>query len=245
MKDLMNRERNVDASVANIAIHNPNALQVFAKYNIDYCCGGQQTLEDACHRLGLDANAVMVEIIESTPGNSNSNIRPETWRSSFLIDFIVENHHSYIRIAAQEITALLEKVCERHESENPELNQISTTFSALKDELLNHMDKEELALFPAIKRLETLNSDSNPLRKIVQVPIDAMEEEHRTAGELVSRIRSLTHNYSPPDFACPTFRATYERLKEFEDDLLMHIHLENNILFQRFKPLSNVSEIIS
>src|SRR5688572_12204073 len=97
------------------------------------------------------------------------------------------------------------------------------------------MEKEELVLFPAIKRLESQNIQGHPLSATIQAPIGAMEHEHVIAGDLVKQIRSLSDNYTPPDFACPTFRITYKKLQEFDNDLMKHIHLENNILFERLK----------
>ena len=97
------------------------------------------------------------------------------------------------------------------------------------------MKKEELVLFPAIKRLEAQHHDDHPLSASIQAPIDAMVHEHVIAGDLVKQIRTLSNNYTPPDFACPTFKITYQKLREFDNDLMKHVHLENNILFERFK----------
>jgi regulator of cell morphogenesis and NO signaling len=97
------------------------------------------------------------------------------------------------------------------------------------------MEKEELILFPAIRRLEAQIAGNHPMEVMIQSPIAAMEDDHETAGVLIKEIRTLSNNYTPPDFACPTFRVTFQKLKEFDNDLMKHIHLENNILFQRFK----------
>ena len=224
-----------ELNVAQLAIAQPGALTVFTKYNIDYCCGGHRSLEEACDRMGLDPVKIRTEIQQTSPTDLSQALRPEKWSSAFLIDFIIENHHSFVWAAIPELETLLEKVCDRHGNDSPELLQIQEAFVDLSEELTSHMEKEEIGLFPAIKRLEEQNMENNPIERIIQLPIAAMEDEHKAAGDLVKRIRSLSANYTPPDFACPTFQVTYQKLKAFDNDLMRHIHLENNILFERYK----------
>jgi len=223
-----------ELTVAQLAVDRPGALSVFTKYNIDYCCGGHRSLEEACQRVGLDPEKIRAEIQQTSPSDAGQVLRPETWAAGFLVDFIVENHHAFVRKAIPELEALLDKVCERHGHDATELLAIHEVFSDLSEELIQHMEKEELVLFPAIKRLDMEQDDRHPLGKFIQAPIVAMEEEHQAAGELVKLLRTLSDNYTPPEFACPTFRVTFQRLKEFDEDLMKHIHLENNILFERF-----------
>jgi regulator of cell morphogenesis and NO signaling len=223
-----------NATVAQMAISYPAALSVFEKYKIDYCCGGHRSLEEACLRIGLDPAIVRKEIYQ-TSGEEHSMLRPERWSSSMLIDFIVQNHHSYVEDAIPEIKALLEKVCAAHGNDNIELLAIREDFEELADELNAHMQKEEFVLFPAIKRLESQQHADHPLAKAIQDPIGVMEHEHDAAGELIKRIRSLSNHYTTPEYACPTYRITYKKLQEFDNDLMRHIHLENNILFERMR----------
>jgi regulator of cell morphogenesis and NO signaling len=222
-------------TVAQLAISHPGALAVFTKYNIDYCCGGHRSLEEACRRIGLDPEKIKAEIIQSAAGDTSQNIRPENWTSTFLADYIIQNHHSYVKKAIPEVQAFLDKVCDAHGNDCIELLQIRECFLDLSEELTSHMQKEELVLFPAIKRLDVQDRDDHPLTSSIQAPVGAMEHEHVIAGDLVKRIRTLSGNYTPPDFACPTFRITYKKLQEFDNDLMKHIHLENNILFPRVK----------
>jgi regulator of cell morphogenesis and NO signaling len=224
-----------ELTVAQLAIARPGALAVFTKYNIDYCCGGHRSFEDACHRIGLDPDQIRIEIYQTSPTDSVQALRPDSWSSTLLVDFIIENHHSFIRKAIPELQALLEKVCDRHGNDSPELLKIREFFLDLSEELTNHMVKEEMVLFPAIKRLEAESQENNPIQRIIQAPITAMEDEHEAAGNLLKQIRLLSANYTPPDFACPTFKIAYQKLKEFDNDLMRHIHLENNILFERYK----------
>jgi regulator of cell morphogenesis and NO signaling len=223
-------------TVAQLAISQPGALAIFTKYNIDYCCGGHRTLEDACLKLGLDPEAIKSEIHRSTGPEGAQDLHPEKWSSSFLVDFIIQNHHSYVRESIPDIHQFLDKVCDAHGIECIELLNIRERFLELSQELIQHMEKEELVLFPAIKRIDAQHRDDHPLSIAIQPPIVSMEHEHLIAGDLVKQIRVLSGNYTPPDFACPTFQITYRMLKEFDNDLMRHIHLENNILFERFKP---------
>jgi len=222
-------------TVGQLAISHPGALTVFTKYNIDYCCGGHRSIEDACTRIGLDPEKIKAEILQRSSGDTSMAIRPENWNSSLLVDYIVQNHHSYVKNAIPEIQAFLDKVCDAHGNDCPELPLIRENFLDLSEELTSHMEKEERVLFPAIKRLESQNDVDHPLASTLQVPIGAMEHEHVVAGDLVKHIRASSNNYTPPDFACPTFRITYKKLQEFDNDLMRHIHLENNILFERMK----------
>lgn len=223
-----------DATVAQLVVSNPAALTVFAKYNIDYCCGGHQSLDEACRKQGLDPAVIKDEILKTPDCETAAVMHPENWSSTFLADYIVQNHHHYVRKAIPEVQALLDKVCEAHGDDCQELLNIRENFFDLSDELTIHMQKEELVLFPAIKRLEE-RLNEGVLKSSIQTPINAMEHEHVVAGDLIKQIRELSNNYTPPDFACPTFRITYKKLQEFDADLMQHIHLENNILFERFK----------
>lgn len=221
-------------TVAQLAISWPGALAVFTRHNIDYCCGGHRSLRDACVRAGLDPEKIQAEI-EQTAATSNENFHPQNWSSSFLVDYIVENHHRFVRRAIPELEALLDRVCERHGSDTPQLLKIRDAFAALADDLTHHMHKEEMVLFPAIKEIEKLQRDSRRVPSDIDAPIQVMEHEHAVAGDLVKQIRTLSDNYSAPAHACTTFQVTFQKLREFDNDLMQHIHLENNLLFDRFK----------
>lgn len=222
-------------TIAQLAIAHPGALAVFTKHNIDYCCGGHRSIDDACLRLGLDAEKIKEEIDRLERSESFQDLHPENWSSTFLVDFVIQNHHRYVRESIPQIQQFLDKVCDAHGNQCLELLNIRERFIDLAEELTQHMDKEELVLFPAIKRLDAQNHDDHPLSIAIQPPIISMEQEHVVAGNLLKQIRSLSKNYAPPESACPTFRITYQKLQEFDNDLMRHIHLENNILFERLK----------
>jgi regulator of cell morphogenesis and NO signaling len=221
-------------TVAQIAVEYPGTLAIFTRYNIDYCCGGHRSIDEACTRAGLDPEKIKAEIRQVLEERPAESLRPETWSSGFLADYIVQNHHAYVKKAIPEIQAFLDKVCDAHGNDVFELLQIREAFIDLSEELTSHMQKEELVLFPAIKRLEE-DRDERALTPTLQAPVEVMEHEHVIAGDLVKQIRMLSDNYTAPDFACPTFRITYKKLQEFDNDLMKHIHLENNILFERVK----------
>lgn len=226
---------NNSLTIAQLAVSKPGALAVFTKYNIDYCCGGHRSFEDACLRAGLDPEKIMKEIRQSSGSELPQVFRPDEWSSVFLIDFIIQNHHSYVKRAIPELQSFLDKVCDAHGNESHELITIRTTFADLAEELTSHMENEELLLFPAIKRFEARRNEDSKLEGTLHLPISAREHEHVIAGDLIKKIRLLSNNYTPPEFACPTFIITYQKLQEFDHDLMHHIHLENNILFERVK----------
>jgi regulator of cell morphogenesis and NO signaling len=220
-------------TVADLAISQPGALSVFTKYNIDYCCGGNRSLEEACIRKGLNPERIKEEIFNTTTESSPISMRADLWSASFLADYIVQNHHQYIRVALPEIQALLEKVCQAHGEDSLNLLTIQQDFSDLAEELLDHMSKEETTWFPAIKHLEAMSNARNAPADSLRIPIETMEHEHVIVGDLMKSIRRLSDNYTAPEFACTTYRVTFQKLKEFEQDLMTHVHLENNILFRK------------
>jgi len=224
---------NNSMTVAMMAVVYPGAVSVFTKHSIDYCCGGNRSVEEACLGIGLNPEKIMQEILASPVQTSSIPARVDQWSASLLAAYIVQNHHQYVRSAIPEIESLLEKVCEAHGEDNIELLNIQQDFKDLAEELLNHLGKEELALFPAIKRLEGQNDHGQPVGDTLNAPIAMMEHEHQVAGDLMKSIRRLSNNYTVPESACPTYRVTYQKLKEFDNDLITHVHLENNILFRK------------
>jgi regulator of cell morphogenesis and NO signaling len=151
-----------------------------------------------------------------------------------LADYIVQTHHGYVNQAIPQILPLAQKVAEEHGSKHTELVIIQGLFRQISNEMLLHMKKEELVLFPYIKELTLAESDGKtvdrPVFGSIKSPISVMETEHETVGILMRRLTKLSNGYTPPDDACDTFRILYEKLKEFDADLLLHVHLENNIL---------------
>ncbi len=218
--------------VSAIALQHPSAVAVFTRHNIDFCCGGKQSLKDACEKAGISVDTVMSELYQTEASAIPGTIRFDTWDVPLLTDFIVQHHHQYVKRSIPELNELLDKVCSVHGDRHPYLYSINQTFSDLAAELLQHMHKEEIILFPEAKRL--FAGHTEPAFN-VNAPLAVMEDEHEYAGNLIKSIRKLTNTYSPPADACPTFKVTYRKLQEFDQDLMQHIHLENNVLFEKVR----------
>lgn len=226
--------------IGEVVAVNFHTAKVFESYGLDFCCGGKRSIEEACFAKGVDTVKLLAEL-ERTTENNVTSTRFDTWEADFLADYIINNHHAYVVNAVSTIDHHLQKVVNAHGEKHPEVCGIETIFNELKDELLNHMAKEEKMLFPYIKKMNialknTLELPVPPFGTIDN-PIKVMESEHENAGLLALKINELSSGYMPPKDACATFRVLYNELKEFEDDLHVHIHLENNILFPKAKIL--------
>jgi regulator of cell morphogenesis and NO signaling len=223
-------------TVADIVIQYPHSREIFERYDLDFCCGGKIPLATACEKAGLEASAIEEEILQTqSTAATLSGIRFEKLQTPLLIDFILQHHHTYVREAIPQIAELLDRVVEAHGADQPELKRVRENFLMLAAELLDHMPKEEQVLFPLIRKMSEAATGGEIYKNTVQTPVKVMEHEHESAGNLVKALRTLTDHYTIPAHACPTYRITYTMLQEFDNDLMQHIHLENNILFPRVK----------
>jgi regulator of cell morphogenesis and NO signaling len=224
-------------TIGEIVAQNFRAAQVFESFGLDFCCGGKKTISDACSIKGLNPESVIKEIY-SIPENGFKKVPDyNTWGTDFLIDYIINTHHVYVMNALPNIFAHSQKVAAVHGEHHPEVVTIAEHFEKIKDELETHMQKEEKMLFPYIKNLNNIKQNKTDLPfppfGTVDNPIKVMEMEHESAGTTMSKINELSKGYQPPEDACTTFKVLYQELREFEDDLHVHIHLENNILFPK------------
>jgi regulator of cell morphogenesis and NO signaling len=211
--------------------------QVFKKYGLDFCCGGKKTVKQACQEKGLDVTQVENDLQQADNTPSIQPHRYHDWSLDFLADYIVNTHHEYVRKSLPDIRLYAEKVMKVHGSNHPELTTIHRLVEEVSAELSSHMFKEEKILFPYIKKLvEAMNSSQDynaaPFGKI-QNPINMMEMEHEIVGNNLAEIRALSNNYALPSDSCASYSLLYRMLEEFEDDLQVHIHIENNILFPK------------
>ena len=224
-------------SMADVALTFPGALEILTKHNLDFCCGGKKPFQEVCQRSGVDAEEVWQEVMQARATHGADNrMNFDVWDLSLLIDFILQHHHQYVRTSIPQIAQLLDKVCNVHGGDNPVLFSIREDFNALATELTAHMPKEEEILFPAIRKIvdqAKAKLNVTTAQSHLKVIITVMEHEHERAGDLIKSIRSLTENYTPPSYACPTFRMTYVMLNQFDNDLMQHIHVENNVLFPK------------
>jgi regulator of cell morphogenesis and NO signaling len=208
---------------------------VFSKYGIDFCCKGNRTIDEACEKKDINPDQLL-ELLNTVLTSKNDNtIDFKTWPLDLLADYIEKTHHRYVEEKTQTLLPFLDKLCKVHGANHPELFEINDLFMGCAGELAQHMKKEELMLFPFIKKMAKAALSEEKIAKpqfgTVQNPIAMMMAEHETEGDRFVKIAALTNNYTPPADACNTFRVTYAMLADFEQDLHKHIHLENNILF--------------
>jgi len=229
---------NIDATttVGELASMIPHAPRVLEKFGIDYCCGGARSLADACMARGADISEVIRAIGNPEEKNrADQNYYDLNQRE--LAEHIINTHHKFTRTEIYRISALIDGVVSVHGARHPELLELRKTFGDLAEDLTPHMMKEENVLFPCIVAVEaTVTSDSaypRPPFVTVQTPVQMMQFEHDLAGELLRELRRITSNYTVPTGGCASYRTLYESLRRFEEDLHLHIHLENNILFPR------------
>jgi regulator of cell morphogenesis and NO signaling len=208
------------------------AAAVFKKYGIDFCCHGDRSIESACEAQQIDCALIIAELNQTLTEHQGNHIDFKSWSLDLLADYIEKNHHRFVRKKIEEITPYLSKIVKVHGSQHPELLEVLELFNESASDLTMHMQKEEKILFPFIRQM--VESEGELVKGhfgSVQNPIAMMNHEHDIEGDRFRKIAALTNHYNPPADACGTYRVTFALLKEFEDDLHLHIHLENNILF--------------
>lgn len=238
-----------EKTVADYVTENIKTAHVFKKYGIDFCCGGVITIEKACAKKNVDQSILEKELSEVDIVNDLIEDYNK-WNLDFLMIYIENTHHTYVRESIPIISQYASKVAKVHGRHYKEVVKINELFHEKANELLAHMQKEEQILFPFIGQLVDIKKGKTTFNKpsfgSVINPINMMEHEHESAGDIFKEIAKLTNNYTPPVEACNTFKALYAKLEEFEQDLHKHIHLENNILHPKAikleKELLNLSE---
>lgn len=224
----------VNKTVGELVAERPDRSRVFEALGIDYCCGGKKTLEQACGNNGVDPAKVIAQLQESeTAPDTSEQVNWLHAPMRLLIEHILSTHHAYLKTELPRLSGLVEKVASRHSTKEPRLTELSGVYAGLRGELEMHMMKEEQILFPAIVQMETTNAKPSLGCGFLGGPIGVMEAEHDSAGEALAAIRTLTGQFTAPDWACNTFRALWDALQKLEGDLHEHIHKENNILFPR------------
>ncbi len=217
-----------------IAAQFPDAVPVLERFGIDYCCGGKNTLAEACTSRKLNLAYVLEALERHQQGLGLPDSQWEQAPLNEIVEYIVRKHHAFTREQIKIIDDLFAKVERRHGTEHPEIFQVSKTFAVLSSELTHHFYCEENVLFPYIAQLGTgQQADLPPVFGSVQQPVSRMMMEHDQTGNELRVLRDITNNYGPPVVVCSTWRALYRALEDLERDLHQHIHLENNILFPR------------
>jgi regulator of cell morphogenesis and NO signaling len=210
---------------------------VFTTYGIDFCCGGNVPLSSVCEAKGLELSAILreVEAARSEPLEPSRNYA--AWELPFLADYIVTTHHGYLNENTGRIAVYAHKIAEVHGAHHPEVVEIARIFDTIANDMAAHLREEEEVLFPLIKRIDaarkTGEDPGEKDREAITACLAKLNLEHEAIGAATHEIRHLSKGYEIPGDVCTTFVVTYRKLKEFEDDLHKHVHLENNILFPK------------
>tara|TARA_Y100000310_G_scaffold247993_1_gene253767 strand:- start:1272 stop:1976 length:705 start_codon:yes stop_codon:yes gene_type:complete len=225
-----------EKTVGEMVVNDGRVATVFNKFGLDFCCNGHQTLEAACASKGINLQEIVDDIELLMKNDSNPDRSFNDMSLDKLIEHIYDKHHQYIYKNCPAISKFINKVANVHGKNHPETVEIAKMFDELQLELEQHLFKEEHILFPYVKGM--VLEDKCP-GSFVNGPISVMMEEHDNAGRILEVLRRISNNYKPPKDACNTFRAAYVNLQALDEDLHMHIHLENNILFPKAIELEN------
>lgn len=230
---------NSETTVREIAVQIPQSTRLFERLNIDYCCGGNRPLIEACESVGVELGNV-IEVLSALgqqAATQSDTVDFQKLSLAELITHILETHHVFTRSEMERIKTLVEKVIAAHGSNHPELLKLGDLFERLCADLKPHMFKEEQVLFPYIVKMEQADAQRQPIPfapfGTVRNPVRMMTMEHDAAGEILRELRLLTANYRVPSDGCISYQTLYQALEDFEKDLHQHIHLENNILFPK------------
>lgn len=226
-----------EETLGQIAAKDLRKAAIFKKYGIDFCCGGKKTVKEICAEKGLDVTKIEQELQQADKVFTARPVPYNEWKLDFLADYIVNTHHSYVKNTLPEIVGYAIKVASVHGQQHPELYKIKSLVDEVNEELTAHMMKEEKVLFPYVKALVSASSKEQVPQAAhfgtVQKPINMMEMEHEMVGKNMEEISALSQKYTVPAGGCASYSLLFNMLEEFENDLHLHIHLENNILFPK------------
>jgi regulator of cell morphogenesis and NO signaling len=232
----------INKTIAEIVKENAHAAKIFDKYQIDYCCGGKMNFEDICRKKNLNSNQLIQEM-----GNYHSPIQNisfqeiDNWPADLICDYIEKTHHRFLKEFFELLSPKLTKLVLRHGDNHPELKEIEVIMNSAQYELLTHLKKEELILFPAIRKYFQINNqniEQAPFGSI-ENPIKVMESDHYHEGERLEVLKKLSSDFTPPEDACQTYKSVFNMLKEFSEDMHRHVYIENHILFPKALSLEN------
>lgn len=226
----------LDKTIGEIVADDFRTAAVFKKYGIDFCCKGNRSIEEATERKKINPDDVYRDL-ENIGAESNGNIDFNSWPLDLLAGYVEKTHHRYIEDKTPALLQFLNKISKVHGERHPELVEVYQLFEESAHDLAAHLKKEELILFPFIKKMIHAQRENLPLENphfgTVENPVTMMKHEHSVEGDRFERIRELTNDYQIPTDACSTYQVTFKMLEEFENDLHKHIHIENNILFPK------------
>ncbi|HJS93023.1 MAG TPA: iron-sulfur cluster repair di-iron protein [Solirubrobacteraceae bacterium] len=221
-----------DTTLATLVAEHPARAQLFEELHLDYCCGGGQTLADACTKQGLDLDAVQAALRRLEDAGTDDDVENTDWRDVGVValcDHIVSVHHDRLREAFPRIAGLLSTVVRVHGDREPRLSEVRRVFAEIQAELEPHLASEEDELFPACIAWEQHGTP------VDTETIDEHEREHAGVGDALAVLRDLCHDYDRQAALCNTHRTLLDALEAFEQDLHRHVHEENNILLTRVR----------
>lgn len=223
------------STIGSFVANDYRTATVFQKHGIDFCCKGGRSIDAVCASKNISPESLLSELGEVLGQTDNNTENFQDWDLDLLADYIEKKHHRYVRNNTPALLQFMDKLCEVHGVNHPELFEIRKEFSASANALSDHMNKEEVILFPFIRKMLATKSikDADSRFGSVQNPILMMMEEHTTEGDRFAKIAELSNNYTTPSDGCTTYRVAFQLMQEFENDLHKHIHLENNILFPK------------
>ncbi len=211
-------------TLADLVTSQAGASRVFHRHGLDFCCGGQTSLQSACHTGGLQAESVIAEIEEEQRALAETFIRVDGLSPDELVSHILDNFHQAHRQEVPRLIEMARKVEEVHGDKPGCPRGLCAHLEHMQEALEQHMLKEEEILFPMIRAGQGA---------MAGMPIQVMEQEHQEHGINLTRMCELAHEFKAPPEACGTWQALYLGLEELRQALMQHIHLENNVLFPR------------
>ncbi|EOU1682629.1 iron-sulfur cluster repair di-iron protein [Clostridium perfringens] len=225
-----------DYSLGEVVTVYPAVVKKFNDMELDYCCGGNKSLEVALKEKGVDVDKFVEDLNKEFKEFKFENSQYVDWReksSEELINHIVETHHGETFRLLKEIDPLMVKIFRVHFSHSPELlMKVHSLFGKLKCELEEHLLKEENILFPLMIKYDKAKDEKE--KKEIEEDIRIIVSEHEAAGDILKELAEVTEDYKVPEWGCISFKLLYDYLHHLEKDLFIHIHKENNILFPRY-----------
>lgn len=222
-----------ETTVGEIVRAVPARSRVFENLGIDYCCGGKIPLAEACRAKNLDPATVVAMLAALDGGADTATANPDTMSLTELCDHIESVHHGYLREELSRLDFMTRKVAAVHGDDEPRLLEVRRVFEAFNAEITAHTQEEEKDIFPAIRQLESGNGDKAAAAAQLKDAFAKLEAEHESAGAALVQFNALTDGYTPPEWACNTFRALYDGLAKLEQNTHQHVHQENNVLFPK------------
>ncbi|KAL0222082.1 hypothetical protein RCL1_001936 [Eukaryota sp. TZLM3-RCL] len=223
--------------ISDVIRRSSRTTSVFYEYGIDFCCGGSQKLEDVCKEKNIILTNLLADLqkalshehspLETHPGADSAGVHPEVANLPLpdLIDHIYQYHHAFLYANLPRISRLFEKVCKAHGTKHPYVLEARNVFNTLYEELMQHLRKEEVEIFPGLEFGDFTASE-----------VQSLEHEHHSAGSTLDLLRRTMKSYQAPDGACPTFRLLCEKLIKMEANIFQHISEEQSLLMPSFMP---------